>query len=446
MNVDSHVTVIGAGIAGTEAAWQLARRGVRVTLVEMRPAKMPPAHHTGLFAELVCSNSFKGTDPASAAGLIKHELSALGSVVLQAAHECRVPAGAALAVDRERFSNALTALISDEPLVNVVRNEQTSLPEGPCIIATGPLTSDGFEPELSRLVGEDRLSFYDAAAPIVEATTIDRGIAFAASRYGKGEGADYLNCPMNREEYERFIAALLEAERVVDKSFERMDLFQACQPVEQIASTGPDALRFGALKPVGLTDPRTGERPHAVVQLRAETTAGTAYNLVGFQTNLRFAEQQRVFRLIPGLEKAEFLRYGVMHRNTYVDAPRILTPTLAVRSTPGYWIAGQLAGTEGYLEAAATGLLAALNVWASHSGHHPAVLPPTTAIGSLLAYATDPETTRYQPMHVNFGLMPPLPHRVRGKKERYAAYAERAHSDLAEWIGQRPELGIADAG
>lgn len=446
MNVDSHVTVIGAGIAGTEAAWQLARRGVRVTLVEMRPTKMPPAHHTGLFAELVCSNSFKGTDPASAAGLIKHELSALGSVVLQAAHECRVPAGAALAVDRERFSNALTALISDDPLVNVVRNEQTSLPEGPCIIATGPLTSDGFEPELSRLVGEDRLSFYDAAAPIVEAATIDRGIAFAASRYGKGEGADYLNCPMNREEYERFIAALLEAERVVDKSFERMDLFQACQPVEQIASTGPDALRFGALKPVGLTDPRTGERPHAVVQLRAETSAGTAYNLVGFQTNLRFAEQQRVFRLIPGLENAEFLRYGVMHRNTYVDAPRILTPALGVRSAPGYWIAGQLAGTEGYLEAAATGLLAALNVWASRSGHQPAVLPPTTAIGSLLAYATDPETTRYQPMHVNFGLMPPLPQRVRGKKERYAAYAERAQSDLAEWIGQRPELGIADAG
>lgn len=446
MNVDSHITVVGAGIAGTEAAWQLARRGIRVTLVEMRPTRMPPAHHTDQFAELVCSNSFKGTDPASAAGLIKHELGALGSVVLKAAHECRVPAGAALAVDREQFSGALTELISNEPLIRVERAEQTDLPPSPCIIATGPLTSEGFEPALSRLVGQDRLSFYDAAAPIVEAATIDREIAFAASRYGKGEGADYLNCPMNRKEYECFISALLDAKRVVDKSFERMDLFQACQPVEQIASTGPDALRFGALKPVGLTDPRTGERPHAVVQLRAETAAGTAYNLVGFQTNLRFGEQQRVFRLIPGLQNAEFLRYGVMHRNTYVDAPRILTPSLEIRTSPRYWIAGQLAGTEGYLEAAATGLLAALSVWASEAGLEPAVLPPTTAIGSLLAYATDPDTARYQPMHVNFGLMPPLAQKVRGKKERYAAYAQRAHRDLAEWMSQRPDLGLADAG
>lgn len=445
MSTDTRVTVVGAGIAGTEAAWQLARRGVPVTLVEMRPSTMPPAHHTGLFAELVCSNSFKGTDPATAAGLIKHELAALGSIVLRVAKECRVPAGAALAVDRVRFSEMLTEIISGEQLIRVQRAEQTALPPCPCIIATGPLTSAGFEPALSELVGPNRLSFYDAAAPIVDAATIDRSVAFAASRYGKGEGFDYLNCPMNQAQYERFVSALLDAERVVGKTFERMDLFQACQPVEQIASTGPDALRFGALKPVGLTDPRTGERPHAVVQLRAETGYGTAYNLVGFQTNLRFDEQRRVFRLIPGLENAEFLRYGVMHRNTYVDAPRILTPSLEIRTFPGYWIAGQLAGTEGYLEAAATGLVAALDVFASLTGLEPAVsLPPTTAIGSLLAYGTDPQTTRYQPMHVNFGLMPPLPHKVRGKRERYAMYTERAHEDLAEWLARRPELGLPD--
>jgi methylenetetrahydrofolate--tRNA-(uracil-5-)-methyltransferase len=292
---------------------------------------------------------------------------------------------------------------------------------------------------LAKLAG-DRLSFFDAAAPIVDVDSIDCGIVFAASRYGKGGGADYLNAPMNREEYEAFIDALLEAQRVHAKDFERKELFAACQPIEEIARTGRDSLRFGPLKPVGLTDPRTGERPWAVVQLRPENATGGAYNLVGFQTNLTFPEQRRVFRMIPGLSAVEFLRYGVMHRNTFVDAPRLLDPSLRLRQHPRVWLAGQVTGTEGYLEAAGSGLLAALNVTTDLAGTAPAILPSTTVLGALIAYATDPETRNYQPMHVNFGILPPLPERVRGKRERYAAYAERARTDLAEWIEGRPEL------
>ncbi len=438
------VTIIGAGLAGSEAAWQLADRGIPVSLIEMRPEKSSPAHHTDDFAELVCSNSFKGTDPDTAAGLLKQELDSLGSIVLRTAHECGVPAGGALAVDRARFSSTMTRMISEHPLISVSRGEQTQLPPGRVIIATGPLTSPGFEPVLHELVGE-RLAFFDAAAPIVDAESIDRDVVFAASRYGKGGGADYLNAPMNRDEYEAFISALLDARRVTAKEFETSDLFQACQPIEEVARSGVDAPRYGALKPVGLVDPRTGERPWAVIQLRAENVSGTAYNLVGFQTNLAFGEQDRVFRMIPGLEHAEFLRHGVMHRNTFVDAPRVLDESLALRTRPEVRLAGQLTGTEGYMEAAATGLLAAINTYADLAGRPHLVLPRTTALGALIAYATDSATERYQPMHVNFGLLPPLPERVKGKRERYAAYAERARNDLAHWLAAHTDvLGTQD--
>jgi len=428
------VTVIGGGLAGSEAAWQLAIRGVPVRLLEMRPGVMTPAHHTGQLAELVCSNSLKSEDPTTAAGLLKTELEVLGSIVLQVAQETKVAAGTALAVDRGEFSARLTERISAHPLIQVVREQADALPDGHVIIATGPLTSDAFEPVLSALVGAERLAFFDAAAPIVDAETIDRTVVFAASRYGKGGGADYLNAPFTHEEYDRFYDALLKARRTTEKDFERRELFQACQPVEEVGRTGRDALRYGALKPVGLTDPRDGGRPWAVVQLRSENQACSAYNLVGFQTNLTFGEQERVFRMIPGLENAEFLRHGVMHRNTFIDAPRLLDETLALRTLPRVRFAGQITGTEGYAEAAASGLLAAVNTWAALSGSAPVVLPTTTALGSLIGYATDLETSPYQPMHVNYGIVPPLADRVKGKRERYAAYSERARADLADWI------------
>jgi len=436
------VTVVGGGLAGTEAAWQLAERGVHVTLVEMRPKTMTPAHHGGDLGELVCSNSLKGEDPTTAAGLLKAELYSLGSLILRVARDHRVAAGGALAVDRGLFSAALTEMIAAHPMIDVEIADASTLPAGRVIIATGPLTSAAFEPVLSDLVGASELAFYDAAAPIVEAESLNRDIVFAASRYGKGGGADYLNAPMSRDEYETFMDALLSARRIHEKDFDRRELFAACQPVEEVGRTGRDALRFGALKPVGLEDPRTGMRPWAVVQLRAENAAGTAYNLVGFQTNLTFSEQQRVFRLIPGLESAEFVRYGVMHRNTFVDSPRVLDPTLALRAMPRVRLAGQVTGTEGYLEAAASGLVAALNTFADIRGLQPVMLPATTAFGALVGYATNPETSNYQPMHVNFGIVPPLEMRVRGKRERYAAYAQRAQTDLAEWLGARPDLSI----
>lgn len=432
------VTVIGGGLAGSEAAWQLAERGIPVRLYEMRPVLQSPAHHTGELAELVCSNSLKSDDPITAAGELKRELTLLRSMLLAVARECMVPAGGALAVDRGVFSRTVTGVLDSHPLIEIVREEVTSLPDGPVIIATGPLSSAGIEPVLAELTGGERLAFFDAAAPIVEAESIDRSVVFPASRYGKGGGDDYLNCPMNREEYDRFITELLAARRVHAKDFERRELFSACQPVEEIARTGPDALRFGALKPVGLTDPRTGDRPWAVVQLRAENRARSAYNLVGFQTNLAFGEQDRVFRLIPGLEHAEFSRHGVMHRNTFVDAPRILDEHLRVRSEPRVRIAGQLAGTEGYLEAVAAGLLAALSVAAEVLDTPQFTLPRESALGALIAYATDPATTGYQPMHVNWGIIDPLPQRVKGKKERYAAYARRAVEATLAAVDRHP--------
>ena len=433
------VTVVGGGLAGSECARQLARRGLGVRLCEQRPTKASPAHHGALLAELVCSNSLKSTKPDSAAGLLKWELGLMGSELLEVARTCAVPAGGALAVDRDRFSAAVTERVESSPLIEVVREEVTSIPEGPCVIAAGPLCSDALFSAIAERVGGERMSFYDAAAPIVDADSLDRSVVFEQSRYG-GEGTgDYLNCPMGREEYDAFMEALLSAERVIARDFEQADLFCACQPVEEVARTGYDSLRFGAMKPVGLVDPRTGRRPWAAVQLRAESASRAAYNLVGFQTNLTWPEQRRVFRMIPGLGEAEFLRYGVMHRNSFVDTPHTLDATFAIPGTRAR-LAGQITGTEGYVEAIASGLLAALNTAAELAGCEPVRLPATGALGSLVAYATDPQTTGYQPMHVNFGLFPPLENPPRNKAERRAALAERGRADLAAYVGSRPDL------
>lgn len=437
---DMRVTVVGGGLAGCECACQLADRGIPVTLHEMRPQTASPAHHTASLAELVCSNSFKSTRPDSAAGLLKEELSRMGSVLVSCARAAAVPAGGALAVDRARFSRLVEEQVAARPSIEVVRGEVRDVPEGPCVIAAGPLCSPALSERLLALVGGDALSFFDAAAPIVDASTLDMDVLFTQSRYGEAGGGDYLNAPLDRDEYEAFIDALVGAERVVLRDFERRDLFQACQPAEEVARTGRDAIRFGAMKPVGLTDPRTGRRPWAAVQLRAENAERSAYNLVGFQTNLTFAEQRRVFRMIPGLGNAEFFRYGVMHRNTFVDSPRVLDATFRVPGTR-VRLAGQITGTEGYTEAIASGLLAALNTVADLAGADPVALPRTGALGSLVAYATDPATEGYQPMHANFGLVPPLSDgRRRSKRDRYAAYAERALADLDAYLATRPDL------
>ncbi len=434
------VTVVGGGLAGSECALALAARGVPVRLFEMRPGTQSPAHHTGHLAELVCSNSLKATRLDSAAGLLKEELRRMGSTLIACAEEAAVPAGGALAVDREAFSRAVEERVAAEPFIEVVHEEVTSIPEGRVVIAAGPLCSPELAAQVQGLVGGEALSFFDAAAPIVDAATLDRSVLFTQSRYDDAAGGDYLNAPFNKEEYERFIDELLAAERVVQKDFERRDLFQACQPIEEVARTGRDAVRFGALKPVGLTDPRTGHRPWAAVQLRAENREGTAYNLVGFQTNLTWPEQRRVFRLIPGLEQAEFFRYGVMHRNTFVDAPHVLDRTFAVPGTT-VRLAGQICGTEGYVEAIASGLLAALNTYAELIGAPAVELPATGALGSLVAYATDPATQGYQPMHVNFGLVPPLTDgKRRSKRDRYAAYSSRALADLDAYLATRGDV------
>lgn len=434
------VTVVGGGLAGCECACQLADRGVAVRLYEMRPQTSSPAHKTDGLAELVCSNSLKSTRIDSAAGLLKEELRRMGSILLSCAERAAVPAGGALAVDRDRFSALVEAEIAARPLIEVVREEVTEIPEGPCVIAAGPLCSPALSEQVLKLVGGEALSFFDAAAPIVDASTIDRSIVFEQSRYGEEGGGDYLNAPFTKDEYDAFIDALVSADRVILKDFERRELFQACQPAEEVARTGHDAIRFGAMKPVGLVDPRAGRRPWAAVQLRAENEAATAYNLVGFQTNLTFAEQKRVFHLIPGLEQAEFFRYGVMHRNTFVDAPHVLDTSFAVPNTQ-VRLAGQITGTEGYTEAIASGLFAALNTVADFKGVSRVTLPATGAFGSLVAYATNPATMGYQPMHVNFGVVSPLEDgKRRNKRERYAAYAERALKDLDAYIAERSDL------
>lgn len=433
------VTVIGAGLAGSECALQLAARGIEVLLIEQRPIHRSLAHHTSDFAELVCSNSLKSTKEESAAGILKRELTEMKSFLLQIARENAVSAGGALAVDRKKFSRSVTAVVEANPLVKIERREATEIPDGPCVIAAGPLCSDALYAAISKRVGTEGMSFYDAAAPIVSAESIDRSIVFSQSRYEKAGRGDYLNCPFNKNEYEAFIRELIGAQRVVSREFEQADLFQACQPVEEVARTGFESLRFGALKPVGLIDPRDGRRPWAAVQLRAENEAATAYNLVGFQTNLTWGEQKRVFTMIPGLAQAEFVRYGVMHRNSFVDAPHTLTDTFAIPHSC-VRLAGQITGTEGYVEAIASGLLAALNTYADLVGASQMHLPTTGALGSLVAYATNPNTTDYQPMHVNFGLFPPLDMEIKKKDERRARMTQRAHEDFDAYLRLRSDL------
>lgn len=447
------VRVIGAGLAGSEAALQLAARGIDVELVEMRPERGTAVHKTGACAELVCSNSLKSTKPSSAAGMLKAELAALGSPVFAAAQRHAVPAGGALAVNREEFAQDVTSLIEGSERISLVRREAESLVEesqdvDALILATGPLTSDTLADALACATGRSHLAFYDAAAPIVMADSLDGSRLFRQSRYEEGAG-DYLNAPFSRDEYEAFIDALLGAERVIARDFESRDLFQACQPIEEIARAGRDAPRFGPLKPVGLIDPATGHRPWAALQLRAEDAHGQCYNLVGFQTNLTFPEQRRVFRMIPGLENAEFARYGVMHRNTFIDAPTLLDESLrlacaaAAGCAAPVFVAGQLSGTEGYVEAIRSGLHAAISVAALARGVQAPILPPETAFGALLAYATNPETVGYQPSHVNFGMMVPLERHIRQKQQRYEAYAKRGNEALADYVCALGAAGLA---
>lgn len=440
------VHVVGGGLAGCECACQLADRGVQVKLYEMRPENTSAAHHTDRLAELVCSNSLKSLREDSAAGMLKRELSRMGSVLLGCAKNAAVPAGGALAVDRDAFSRLVEAEVAKRQNIEVVRKEVTTVPEGTVVIAAGPLCTERLAEEILHKTGGDALSFFDAAAPIVDASTLDFDILFAQSRYEDEGAGDYLNAPFTKDEYLAFIDALTSAERVVLKNFETGDLFQACQPAEEVARKGVDAIRFGAMKPVGLTDPRSGRRPWAAVQLRAENAQRTAYNLVGFQTNLTFGEQKRVFRMIPGLENAEFFRYGVMHRNTFVDSPHVLDKTFRIPGT-SIRLAGQITGTEGYTEAIASGLLAALNTVCDLEGAEPVSLPDTSVLGALVSYATDPATVDYQPMHVNFGIIPPLEDGVRrSKRDRYAAYSKRGEKDLDAYLKSRPDLfGRLDA-
>jgi methylenetetrahydrofolate--tRNA-(uracil-5-)-methyltransferase len=427
------VTIIGGGLAGCEAAWQLARRGLAVRLYEMRPLRTTPAHHTDRLGELVCSNSFRSASLDSAVGLLKHEMRCLGSLVMGIADRTAVPAGSALAVDREQFAAQLTAAVSSRPEITVVRQEVSALPEGFSIIATGPLTSPALSGCLQQLLGE-HLYFYDAIAPIVTAESVDRGVAFAASRHGKG-GADYLNCPLSRDQYYRFIEALRTAATVPPKDFERCVYFEGCMPIEETARRGPDTLAFGPMRPVGLVDPRTGRRPFAAVQLRQDNIEGTLFNMVGFQTKMTYPEQRRVLRMIPGLERAEFVRLGSLHRNTFIDSPRLLQPTLQLIGRPHTFFAGQLIGVEGYVESAAAGLLAAINVSRLLQGAECVVPPATTALGSLLRYVTDHNRLDFQPMNANYGLFPPLTTGGRGREKR-RVLATRAVSDLRAWMAE----------
>jgi methylenetetrahydrofolate--tRNA-(uracil-5-)-methyltransferase len=429
------VVVIGGGLAGCEAAWQLSRRGFGVRLVEMKPVRFSPAHESPLLGELVCSNSLKATGLGQASGLLHEELRRLGSLVLSCAEETRVPAGQALAVDRRAFAECVTARLESDPQVELVREEATEIPAGHSIVATGPLTSEPLARELCARTGEESLYFYDAVAPIVEGESIDRSAAYLGSRYGKG-GDDYLNCPLTREEFDRFYTALTEAEVVPARAFEEERVFQACQPIEVLAAKGPKTLLFGPMKPVGLEDPTHGRRPHAVLQLRREDAAGERWNLVGFQTKLTYSEQERVFRLIPALREARFHRFGSLHRNTYVDGPKLLDRYLRLRKTPWVQLAGQLTGVEGYVESAASGLWAGLNLALRLSGRTPDPLPPESGMGALLEHVTASPTHPFEPMNMNFGLLPPLGVRVRDKVKAKEAKASRALEALERWSGR----------
>jgi methylenetetrahydrofolate--tRNA-(uracil-5-)-methyltransferase len=443
------IHVIGGGLAGCEAAWQAARRGVRVVLHEMRPSRATAVHKTDRLAELVCSNSFRGDKLDNAVGLLKEEMRRLDSLVMRAAAEARVPAGAALAVDRHRFADAVTSAISAHPLITVVREEVPALPEPgglPVIVATGPLTSDSLSASIQSFVGRAHLSFYDAISPIVLAETIDRSKVFRASRWDRGcdEQGDYLNCPLTREEYDAFYDALVHAESATVHDFDRAVFFEGCLPIEVMAHRGRDTLRFGPMKPVGLVDPRTGRQAYAVVQLRQDTLAGDHYSLVGFQTQLKWGEQGRVLRMIPGLESAEFVRFGMVHRNTYINAPTVLLPTWQTRTRRDLFFAGQVSGVEGYVESAASGLVAGRNAAALALREQPAAPPRTTAIGALAYYVSHADAAHYQPTNITFGIMPPLEDAPGGRSkkgiDRKLAIAARALDDLERWLADRDDV------
>ncbi|HEY85517.1 MAG TPA: methylenetetrahydrofolate--tRNA-(uracil(54)-C(5))-methyltransferase (FADH(2)-oxidizing) TrmFO [Chloroflexi bacterium] len=442
------IIVVGGGLAGSEAAWQIAERGIPVSLYEMRPARQTPAHTGDKLAELVCSNSMGSVLPDRAPGLLKNELRRLGSMVLQVAEEASVPAGRALAVDRDRFAEIVTGRIETHPLITLKREEVTAIPSGATVIASGPLTSDALADAIVQLSGEDRLYFYDAVSPIAAADSIDMSIAFRAGRYEQDQpdSGDYINCPFTREEYDEFVAALLEAEKIELRSFEEKDLrenfFEMCLPIEEMARRGHRALSFGPMRPVGLIDPRTGKRPYAVVQLRQDNLIASLYNIVGFQTNLRWPEQKRVLRLIPGLGQAEFARYGMMHRNTYLNAPALLNPTMQWRARSDLFFAGQIVGVEGYIGNMGSGLLAGINAARQVKGQKPITLPRTTMMGSLAYYISHAESKNFQPMKANFGILPPFTPKIRNKRARYYAYAERALSDLEKFLQQAGEQTI----
>jgi methylenetetrahydrofolate--tRNA-(uracil-5-)-methyltransferase len=447
---DAELVVVGGGLAGTEAAWQAAECGIRTALYEMRPVRTTPAHQTDNLAELVCSNSLGSDLPDRAQGLLKNELRRLNSLLMRAAENSAVPAGGALAVDRERFAQEVTGALESHPNLRLIREEILRVPDTPSIIASGPLTADSLAKDIARLIGDEYLYFYDAISPIVAADSVNMDVAFRASRYDRGEVSegDYLNCPMNRDEYERFIEALLSAETYTLHDFEREDphFFEGCLPIEQLARRGKDALAYGPMRPVGLRDPRTGHRPWAVVQLRRDNLAGTLYNIVGFQTNLRFGEQERVLRLIPGLENAEFMRMGQMHRNTFINAPSLLDASLQFRRRADLFFAGQITGIEGYVGNIGTGLLAGINAARYLGGEAPLVLPQTTMLGALCHYVSHAEPGDFQPMKANFGILPPLDDPPRGKRERGAAYAARALSDLDAYVHEHQSTPTAQNG
>jgi methylenetetrahydrofolate--tRNA-(uracil-5-)-methyltransferase len=441
------IRIVGACLAGSEAAWQLARRGFQVELCEMRPVRSTPAHQSAAFAELVCSNSLKSDTENTAPWLLKEEMRRAGSLLMEIARQCAVPAGHALAVDRNAFSAAVTEAISCQPLIRVRRQEVTRIDEnaGIYIIATGPLTSDALSPEIARLTGGTHLYFYDSISPIVEAGSIDMTRVYKAARYDKGT-ADYINCPMTAEEYARFYDALLAAESVEARDWEHLNYFEACLPIEEIARRGRDTLRFGPMKPVGLRDPRTGKQPYAVVQLRQENLRADSYNLVGFQNHLKFGEQSRVLRLIPGLENARFLRYGQIHRNTYINAPALLDECLRLKSTPNVFFAGQICGVEGYVESIAAGLMAGMHAAALAAGLEPPPAPRATAMGSLVYYITHAATKSFQPANITFDLLPPLEHNVRDRAQRHRQQCERALREFDAWLSVPVQPATTAAG
>ncbi len=441
MGLEPDLIVVGGGLAGSEAAWQIASRGHAVRLYEMRPEKQTPAHVTGRLAELVCSNSLGSDQVDRSGGLLKAEMRRMGSLIIRAAEAAAVPAGGALAVGREAFADFVTEAIEGHPKIELVREELPRVPEGPAVLATGPLTSSSLAEDLARITGQEHLYFYDALAPIVTAESIDMSKAFRQSRYDRGEreAGDYINCPLDREQFEAFTQALLAAERIELRDFEQEDerFFEGCMPIEVLAERNPKSLAFGPMRPVGLTDPHAGRRPHAVVQLRQDNVAGTLYNLVGFQTNLRWGDQERVLRMIPGLEQAEFVRLGQMHRNTFVNSPRLLEPSLAFKSRPDLFLAGQITGIEGYTGNAASGLLAGVNAARQRAGQPMLVLPRETMLGALCHYVTACDPKRFQPMKSNFGILPTLDPPVRSKRERYQAYSDRALAALDEFMASR---------